>query len=81
MLKVNGTASVGSHGKYIKYVSFLWPPDVAAHGRKRLARELYSKLLALEELSLYPGFSYVHQIIPFRSNSSEDDFRLKLCLV
>jgi hypothetical protein len=28
------------------------------------------KLLALEELSLYPGFSYVPHILPFPSNSA-----------
>ena len=62
-LKIGSAASTGSHGKYIKNVSFPWPPVVAEHDRKRLARALYSsvKLLAPEKLSLYPGLSYVHQ--------------------
>jgi hypothetical protein len=30
-----------SHGKYIKYVSFPWPPVVTAHDHKRLARALH----------------------------------------
>jgi hypothetical protein len=29
-LKIDSAGSTGSHGKYIKYVSFHWPPVVAA---------------------------------------------------
>ena len=34
ILKVDGAASNGSHGNYMEYVSFLWPPVVVAlHSR------------------------------------------------
>jgi hypothetical protein len=36
MLETNKATSTGSCGKFIKYVSFPWPPVVAAHNRKRL---------------------------------------------
>jgi len=39
------------------------------------------KLLAAEKLSLYPGFSYIHQILPFRSKCAEDNFRPQLPLL
>jgi hypothetical protein len=56
---------------------------VAAHDRKRFLRAMHSSgyLLALEKLSLYSGFSYVHQIMTFHSIYVEDDFRLKLRLL
>jgi hypothetical protein len=73
MLQIDSTASAGSHGKYMKNVSFPWPPVVKAHDRKRLARALQRKLLALEKLSLYSGLSYIHQVLPFTSNCAEDD--------
>jgi len=60
----------GSRGNYIKYVSFPWLPVVAAHDRKGLAQELHSSgsYGLYKKLSLHPGFSYVHQILPFTSN-------------
>jgi len=36
MLKTNRATSAESCGKYMKYVSFPWPPVVTAHNRKRL---------------------------------------------
>jgi hypothetical protein len=53
-LKIDSAASDGSHGNYMKYVSFLWPPVVAAQ-----ALHSNAKLLALEKLSPNPEFSYV----------------------
>jgi len=41
-LKIDCAASTGNHGKDIKYVSFLWPPLMAAHGPKEHARVLLS---------------------------------------
>jgi hypothetical protein len=32
----------GSHGKYINYVMFRWPPALIAHDCKRLAQTLHS---------------------------------------
>jgi hypothetical protein len=40
--KIDSSASTGSHGKYMKYVSFPWSPVVAAHDRKRLTRAICS---------------------------------------
>jgi hypothetical protein len=67
----------------MKYVTFPRPLLVAAHERKGLAVALHSsgKLLAAEKLSLCPGFSYVHQILTFRSNCAEDNFRPQLPLL
>jgi len=39
------------------------------------------EVLALEKLSLYPGFSYVHQVLLFHSNGAEEDFRSKSLLL
>jgi len=39
-LKIDSAASTGNHGKYNKYVSFLWPSLVAAHDHKKHARVL-----------------------------------------
>jgi len=36
-LKIDGVASTGSHGKYMKYVNFLWPPVSAGRDRKTVA--------------------------------------------
>ena len=58
------TASVGRYGKYIKYVSFPWPPVVVAHDCMKLVW-IQRNILALEEVFLYPGFSYVHTV-PFK---------------
>jgi hypothetical protein len=33
-LKIDSAASTGSHGEYLKYVSFLWPPVEPAHDPK-----------------------------------------------
>jgi hypothetical protein len=68
---------------YMKYVTFPRPLLVAAQERKGLAVALHSsrKLLAAEKLSLYPGFGYVHQILLFRSNCTEDNFRPQLPLL
>jgi len=43
-LKLNFDSAVftGNHGKYTKYVSFPWPPVVAAYVRKWLRRTLCS---------------------------------------
>jgi hypothetical protein len=42
-LKIGSASSTGSHRKYIKYVSFPWPPVVAEHHRKRLAQVIGSR--------------------------------------
>ena len=41
-LKINSASCIGSHGKYMTYVSFPWPPVVAAHDHKGLARAQYN---------------------------------------
>ena len=41
-LKIDSAVSTGSHCKEMKYVIFPWPPVVAAHYRKWLARPLHS---------------------------------------
>jgi hypothetical protein len=50
----------------MKHITFLWHPVVAVQAMKAWT------LLPLEKLSLYPGFSYVHQILPFPSNYAGD---------
>jgi hypothetical protein len=42
MLKIHGAASTGSHGRYMKYVSFPWPPVLVAHNRKKLVQAPHS---------------------------------------
>jgi hypothetical protein len=36
MLKIDSASSTGSHGEYLKYVSFPWPPVEPAHDPKSL---------------------------------------------
>jgi hypothetical protein len=56
---------------------------VAARERKGLAVALHSsgKLLAAEKLSLYPAFSYVHQILPFCSKLCRIQFPTTITFV
>jgi hypothetical protein len=53
MLKINIGASTRNHGQCMKYISFPWPPVVAAHNRKRLERALQSSRIYLSQKN-YP---------------------------
>jgi hypothetical protein len=66
MLRIDSNASTGNHGKYMKYVSFPWRRVMAARDCKRLVQALHSSgIIGSKKTSLYPGFSYIHQILPF----------------
>jgi len=41
-LNIDSAYSTGSHKTYMKYISFPWPPVVAAHERKTFAGALRS---------------------------------------
>jgi hypothetical protein len=73
-------ASTGHHWKYTKYISFLWPPVLAAHDRKRLVGALRSsrRVIGSRKTNFFPGFIYVHQILPIPSHCTLDNFLLKL---
>jgi hypothetical protein len=74
-LKIDSFASTESHGHYIKNVSFLWPPVVAAPALNS------SGCYGRRKVSLYMGFNYVHQSPPFASKCAEDDLRSKSLLL
>jgi hypothetical protein len=63
--EIDNVASTGSRAKYMKYVSFPWPPVVKAHDRKMLTVALLSResyWLLIRRIQLYPS----DPTIPFR---------------
>ena len=78
-VKSHSCASTGRHWKYTKYIIFLWPPVLAAHDRKRLVVALRSskKVIGSRKTTFFPGFIYVHQILPITSHCVLDNFILK----
>jgi len=80
--KIYSAASTGRRWGYTKYVSFPWPPMVAIHYRKGLARaRLAAEVTCCIKTILIPGFSYVHYMLLFASNCAKDDFPSKLRLL
>ena len=64
-LKIDSAASTGSSGNYMKHFCFPWPPVVAAHDRKRLARARIAvevigsiKTILIPRIQLCPSESY-----------------------
>jgi len=78
-VKSSSCASTGRHWKYTKYISFLWPPVLAAHDRKRLVGALRSsrRVIVSRKTTLFPGFINVHQIPPISSHCTLDSFLIK----
>jgi len=50
-----------SYGKYLKYISFPWPPVVALHGHKWFARALKSNTIYW----LYKIYPYIQHSVIF----------------
>jgi len=61
-LKIDSAAYTGSHGKYMKYISFPWLPVVAAHDRKTFARALRSIAGSKKAILIYTSFRSRHSV-------------------
>lgn len=55
--------------------------DGLVNGTRMIVKVLHEhvEITRSEKLSLYPAFSYIHQILQFPSKHSDDNFRSKLC--
>jgi hypothetical protein len=82
MLQIGSFAFAGSEGKFMNTLASLglrWWQHMIVMGLHKHCTT--AEVLAMEKLSLYPGFNYVHLILLFHSNMAEDDFRSKSLLL
>ena len=78
ILKIGSVAFTGSSEKFINTLASLglrWWQHISVRGLHM--RCTVAEVLALEKLSLYTGFSYVHQVLLFHSYGAEEYFRSK----